>query len=407
MTKATDTGRRSGIVRPIAIVISGIVLMWLSLAVTLAMSASASSPAVVLSLWPSAAMAKTAASWNLVNGTPTLRDQEAAAAMAGSALSREPVLADAASTLGAIFDLRGQIARADIAFGVAERLSRRELRAQLWFIERAVQRGDIDGALRHYDIALRIKPSSAALLLPVLVQASDDPLIRRPLMVRLRSKPDWRLSYLRAMLTTPPGPAAIADQIAHTGLDPASDADRRILSDGLDHLVRMGQYHLAAATLPRTRLTGPTTIRNGGFEDAPALLPFDWWLNTETDLSAYREPSRLGDGGYVLRISSENRGGQVARQLTVLSPGQYTINGIAGTNPDTGGAMPVLTVICADTQKTLATKTPTTTLRTPFALAFVVPPIGCVAQWIGIDTSPGSSVSAWMDALRLQSTAIR
>ncbi len=392
----------SGVARLFATMIGGIVLMWLSLAVTLAMAAAPSTPAAVLSLWPSSAVAKTTAAWTVVSDAPTPRQLDAAFAMAGAALSREPVLADAASTMGAIFDLRSQDARADAAFGIAERLSRRELRAQLWFIERTVQHGDVNGALRHYDIALRTKPSSGNLLLPVLVGASNDPAIRRPLMAKLRGNPSWRLSYLRAMLTTPPSPAAVADQIAHSGLDPAVDADSHILSDGLDHLVRVGQYRLAAAALPRT--ASPSMIRNAGFEAAPALLPFDWWLNTDTDLSAYREPGRLGDGGYVLRVSSDNRGGQVARQLVVLIPGRYTLVGLAGTSHDAGGTMPMITVTCADTRTTLATTTPASPSRGPFAIGFLVPPTGCGAQWIGIDTPLGTSVAAWIDALQLRLT---
>ncbi len=394
-----------GIARPIAIVICGIVLVCLSIAVTLAMVAATSSPTAVLSLWPSAAMAKSMAAWTLISDAPTQQERNAAFAMTGAALSREPVLADAASTLGAIFDLRGQGARADVAFGIAERLSRRELRAQLWFIERTVQRGDVNGALRHYDIALRTKASSGNLLLPVLVGASNDPAIRRALMAKLRENPAWRLSYLRAMLTAPPSPVAVADQIAHTGLDPAIDADRRILSDGLDHLVRTRNYRLAAAALPRAPASS-SMIRNAGFEAAPALLPFDWWLNTDTDLSAYREPGQLGDGRYVLRVSSDNRSGQFARQLVALVPGRYTLDGIAGTSGEASGAMPMITVACADTRTTLATRTPGATPRAAFALDFTIPLTGCAAQWISIDAPLSASVSAWVDTLRLRSTAV-
>src|SRR3546814_1290750 len=70
---------------------------------------------------------------------------------------------------------RGDQAKGERLLAYSQKLSRRDLRTQLMAIELAVAQGDISGALRHYDIALRTKKNAPELLFPVLTSALPDP----------------------------------------------------------------------------------------------------------------------------------------------------------------------------------------------------------------------------------------
>src|SRR3546814_3599342 len=63
-------------------------------------------------------------------------------------------------------------------------------------IELAVAQGDISGALRHYDIALRTKKNAPELLFPVLTSALPDPAIRTELVKTLGGQPKWAAGFI-------------------------------------------------------------------------------------------------------------------------------------------------------------------------------------------------------------------
>ncbi|WP_375248558.1 hypothetical protein [Sphingomonas sp.] len=93
---------------------------------------------------------------------------------------------------------------------LSERASRRDLLAQIWLIEDAVRRGDIDGALQHYDRALSVRPASAGQLFPILVAATTEPAIRQALVPYLRANRPWVPSFLSVLVEKSPNPAAVA-----------------------------------------------------------------------------------------------------------------------------------------------------------------------------------------------------
>jgi len=128
-----------------------------------------------------------------VLATPAVGDYKRAEAVAETALRQDATAVGAAATLGSTAKISGQAAKSDRLFAYAERLSRRNLATQLWEIENAVSRGDIAGALRHYDIAFRTNVKARELLFPVLSNATDDPEIRAALVATLSQRPLWRL----------------------------------------------------------------------------------------------------------------------------------------------------------------------------------------------------------------------
>ena len=113
------------------------------------------------------------------------------------ALTQDATSVAALVALGSDAQMRGDIARARRFFTYSQMLSRRDLPTQLWFVETAVARNDVAGALEHYDIALRTSPSAAGTLFPILTSAIDDSGVRAPLVALLyRAKPNWTANFI-------------------------------------------------------------------------------------------------------------------------------------------------------------------------------------------------------------------
>src|SRR3546814_6235165 len=77
-------------------------------------------------------------------------------------------------------------------------------------IELAVAQGDISGALRHYDIALRTKKNAPELLFPVLTSALPDPAIRTELVKTLGGQPKWAAGFIHHAARSEVDPEASA-----------------------------------------------------------------------------------------------------------------------------------------------------------------------------------------------------
>lgn len=132
------------------------------------------------------------------------------ARLARQALRQDPTAVEALSVLGLQAQLRNEEALTDRLFSYAVALSRRELRPQIWAIEEAVMRGDINGALDKYDVALRTSQEARRTLFPVLASAISEPKIRISLTSLLASDPIWTRPFIRYLSTSSPEPQAVA-----------------------------------------------------------------------------------------------------------------------------------------------------------------------------------------------------
>ncbi len=93
---------------------------------------------------------------------------------------------------------------------LSERASRRDMFAQIWLIEDAVGKGDVAGALKHYDRALSVRPVLAGQLFPVLIAASSEPAIQKALVPYLRANRPWVPSFLSVLVAKSPDPVGVA-----------------------------------------------------------------------------------------------------------------------------------------------------------------------------------------------------
>lgn len=302
--------------------------------------------------------------------------------LASAAVLDDPTNAGALTALGlATEDVR----RARRAMTASDQLSRRSLLAQLWLIEDAVQRGDIAGALDHYDIAMRVSRQALSILFPVLVSAtSDDDLL--PYIARtLARRPAWGLQYqlqLAQSGTDLPNIATLFEALLRRRIDPGDTALGVLfqrLADTQNYERAWQLYTLLRPGQPRTG------VRNGDFARQPDdPVVFDWRLSdNQVDLATSID--RLAGGDRLSFSAGSGAGGTAARQLLLLRPGNHVLRATAYDTQATGAQRPTIRVLCAITGAEFGSfPLPRAGENgTRGAWRFTVP-AGCSAQWLEI-----------------------
>lgn len=372
--------------RVMLIAVIGLPLLWLSVAATMAGVYTRRSPDVALAWWPWSADAAATKSSRLVLADADARTLTEVKRLAVAALVRQPVTPTAARSLALAWSMEGKpTAQAERLMRYSEALSRHDTPTQLWLIEAQVQRGDINGALVHYDRAMRTAPEIRGQLIPILVAAADDATVARPLAALIARNPSWRYDFIAAFLPGVKNPATLTVLIPSLSLDPRSGIDRPLLGVAISRLVALGQpitaQHLYRKIAPVAE--GHERVNNSDFARDPGPQPFDWSFNTESDLMASREPAE--EGGYHLRGTvSAGVSGWLARQTLVLDPGPYRL-GISASNDAANGS--VLTIRLACIGGAVLSSQPVTSER--LAIDVTVPASGCLTAQLSIEAQGG------------------
>jgi hypothetical protein len=273
------------------------------------------------------------------------RDRLQAALLARRALLRDGTAVTAADTVG-LSSINSALQ--EKWFDYAARLSRRDLPAQLYFIEKSVSEGDVKEALHHYDIALRTaQEGGTSVLFPILRNAIIDSAIRRELTKTLQEKPLWSGSFLANLVTDGPDYAAAAELLTalkSRGVAIAPDIEERLLNN----LVGRGQIQVAwRYYVFAYRDIASSLIRNATFRVAGARnTPFDWQLTSgdgvSVDLGVGKNDTALN---YQL---SPTIGSRVIRQVTLLTPGRYRLDSYITESSQPLGSGPFWEFKCAD-----------------------------------------------------------
>lgn len=395
--------------RTLALVVAGLVAIWLIVSVTAAGIFRTRSPDLALKLAPYDGGAKGAKAFWLLSRPDAAKGRIPAEArvLATEAVGREPTSVPAVRSLGLLASLANKPKEAERAFRYAEGLSRRDLSTQLWLIEWNVQQDDVPGALKHYDIALRTSPEASATLFPIMIAATAVPDVAVELRKLLLTRPAWGPMFVRDMVYGAKSPA-VAASISRGLLDPTNPGERMLLSALMERLVQANSYNQAWQLYRSIRHpagSGPL-LRDGGFENDDPLPPFEWSMAQEPDLSSELRP-RTDDSNKALYFTQTGgRTSIVTRQLLQLPPGSYVLSALVGDVQGDASRPPEIRVACVGGDAPLVVQ------RFPIVAggerrlqaAFGVGG-GCSAQWISV-TVPGSldavESSGWIDDLSLR-----
>lgn len=245
---------------------------------------------------------------------------------AQAALRRDPTAVEAVASLGLDALTRGDEASAKRLFAYSQVLSRRDLRTQLWAIEDAVARGDIDGALKHYDIALRTKRNAPELLYPVLAAAITEPAVRTELVETLVRKPLWAdsfVDYAALNSSDPQATVALFRGLHHARFPVSLRANNALISAliAADHFDDAWSYYsIIRDGVKRHKSRDP---RFGMMLESPSL--FDWTPVNSIGISTAIQPD--ADGGVFDFAASPSTGGLLLQQVQILPAGDYVLEG--------------------------------------------------------------------------------
>lgn len=318
----------------------------------------------------------------------TPQDRVDADALAKRALQQAPMAVAALGTLGLNADTRGDTAAARRYFAHAQKLSRRDLRTQLFMIENAVQRGDIPGALHQYDITLRVLPALGDLLYPVLASASTEPAIRRELVKTLAGRPLWSDSFIGFVSSgSDPETTAALFLSLHAGAVPVlRTASARVINA----LIASGRADAAwpyyAAIHPDADRRRSRDARFAATPEAPSQ--FDWIaINDGSGLT-----SSIQSGIFDFAVPA-SVGGPMLQQVQLLPPGTYRLIGHSLGIKQAGGARPYWMLTCQGGPELGRIEVPNSSVANGNFSGTYIVPASCAVQTLVLIARPSDAAS--------------
>lgn len=256
----------------------------------------------------------------------TEADRERAVSIAREALRHDPTAVEAVTTLSMDALSKGEQAEGERLLVYSQTLSRRDLRTQLMAMELAVGRGDIAGALHHYDIALRTRKEAPAILYPVLTSALTDPAIRAALIKTLGAQPNWGTGFINHAARSDADPAASAAffRALQAIRVPVPDTSSVAL---LNRLLAAKLFDDAWAYYAASRRDSDRRqSRDPAFTSAvEARSALDWVAINGVGVSTAILPDARS--GLFDFIVSMGNGGTLLQQLQMLPPSDYLLEG--------------------------------------------------------------------------------
>lgn len=252
--------------------------------------------------------------------SPDVRSQSAI--LARGALASEPTAVEALSVLALQALMRSDGKASNALFAHELKLSRRELPPRLWAIEAAAMRGDVDGALESYDIALRTSKSANGRLFPILASAIIEPRIRARLITILAAEPVWRddfISHATRAGNEPGATAQLLAEAARAGIPIDTDL-RTALVDRFADKGRSDEAWAYYRTIRPGAQAGRSRDPRFTFGGTRRSI-FDW--NT----SEYASFQSSATGGAVDISVPTATGASILSQAIVLPAGRYTLSG--------------------------------------------------------------------------------
>lgn len=328
---------------------------------------------------------------DLFSARPDTEPRGTAATIASRALLNDPTAANALTVLAFQAQLRGERSKADAIFRYSNDLTRRELRPRLWAIEEAVNRGDIDGALSHYDIALRTSRDAGAMLYPTLAAAMTERRIRAGFLNILAHQPSWKdefFDYVTRRRIAPEGLAALLIEGRGLGLTVTEDARVQLI----DALVLNGKadqawiiYQGLRKGARRDQSRDPTFTLNAASRSA-----FDWRAGEDSRLGV--AILKDGNAGAIDFAAPPDSSGVLAQQSQLLAPGHYRLDGRSRGIDQSPSSLPYWTLICIDGREIGRVEMPNSSDRDGrFSGIFSIPQ-GCPVQKLQLVARPSGDV---------------
>jgi hypothetical protein len=335
-------------------------------------------------------------------------------ALAEAALNHDPMNARALRILGQIADAANDEIVASKFMQAAVRHSLRERVAVVWLMGESFERKDYAAAVQYADILLRTRPQIVERVVPTLARIAEDRDNNDELKKLLASNPPWRAQFFPALLrhiTDARTPLDLLLSIKDTATPPTT-ADLRSY---LDLLIQNNFHELAYYVwlhfLSPEQLANTGLVFNGGFENRPSGLPFDWVVTQGQGVTIdFAQRDDAGGRALLVEFGQGRVDFRGISQMVMLAPGTYRLKG-QYRGQIVGRRGLEWRIHCAGATDLLAKSemvTGATPVWTEFAVTFGVPPAGCRAQqlrlWLDARSASEQLVTGtlWYDNLQIE-----
>lgn len=255
------------------------------------------------------------------------KDYDAATATARHLLNVEPGQGNAFAVIALAAAGRGD-ADAQALTGIALRRAPRNLDIRTQAMVAALQKGDLDEAVRQLDAMLRLSPKRGTILFPAMAAQAIDPGFAAVLASTLARSPPWGPAFLAVLGSR--GSQEAVDRI-YSGLKEhgaLSEAEVRLWLDRKLEDGRWGEaYAHWVGTLPQQPGT-LSPVHDGGFENDPTSLGFDWRKGNVAGVFSSLEatPGASGTRAAHFHFIGRPTAGGDLRQALFLAPGRYALS---------------------------------------------------------------------------------
>jgi tetratricopeptide (TPR) repeat protein len=259
----------------------------------------------------------------------TDRDPAHAEAMLHEALRANPADGQALMDLAQLWCMQD---RADRAIELAGRLTPAEPEVHEQAADRWLERGDLQRAVDHWDLALQIEPELADRLFPVLLCLAGYSSGKAALHASARELPKWwplffvyaaenvaQVDTLRALFV-----------LRRSTSEPLTDEERSAFVGRLQHEGLWAEAYLMwLNTLAPEHLEVAGNVYDGGFELGLFKQGFDWQVPQRGNVVVETGQTYGIEGHKALHVVFQGRPvqGPIIEQLLALAPGNYRFGG--------------------------------------------------------------------------------
>ncbi len=311
-----------------AIIIAGALLMWSSFQFANGQIRADTDSVSALGFSPTNAVANAFHADQLLMAPGDKKPLGTIAAKARLAVTGQPLNPRALRVLGYVAMATNAEKNGAALISVAARQSRRDFGTQLWYIEDAVSKDDVAGALKHYDIALRTSQRGRDVLFPILLGALEDAEVQRGFVRYVKAKPIWLHPFMSYAIGENSQPAALASLVKQAGGLPPGAVYRTFEFQLLGSLATKGtadQIIEYFSMLPGANAAVLTSAALNVQTTDARFAPVTWELLVTPEVGA-QVRNDVPNGEVALQIIAQpGQSAVVANKLMFLRPGQYVL----------------------------------------------------------------------------------
>jgi hypothetical protein len=241
-------------------------------------------------------------------------------------LSAEAIDPRAARMLGEAAEKAGDGRGAMILMKLGDRLSRRDLRTQMWLVMRDAEVNNIAGVLDHCDSVLRVNADAANALFPILTRALEDSQIQSAFVPYLKAEPPWLDGFLGYAVDQTPHPEILAALLQRLGGLSPTQVHHSQEAALITQLAAKHYYALARSSFLGLPGFDPKMLTSLGFEEANNAAQsgvFGWQIIATSAIGGSFAKKEGQPGARLQIFAGSGENGLVAQKMLSMAPGNY------------------------------------------------------------------------------------